>query len=85
MVVRRHHPPILPCRGAKREFGGPGGTWTPYLNAHKPVLNAEYIEDGETTSQFCPADHAAGIYGALFTNALDGSYYQVCWNSQSQP
>ncbi len=65
--------------------GGPGGTWTPYLNAHKPVLNAEYIEDGETTSQFCPADHAAGIYGALFTNALDGSYYQVCWNSQSQP
>jgi Glycoside-hydrolase family GH114 len=62
-----------------------GSTWAPYLNAHKPVLNAEYIEDGETLSKFCPTDHAAGIYGALFTVNLDGSHYQVCWNSQSQP
>jgi hypothetical protein len=36
-------------------------------------------------SKFCPADHIAGIYGALVTNNLDGSYYKVCWNSQSQP
>jgi hypothetical protein len=73
------------CNYYQDPCAGSGGDWNSYLSAHKPVLNAEYIEDGETTSQFCPADHAAGIYGALFTNNLDGSHYQVCWNSQSQP
>jgi hypothetical protein len=60
-----------PCAGA-------GGDATPYLAAHKPVLNAEYTSDGETTSQFCSADISAGITGALFDLNLDGGTYQPC-------
>ncbi|MGH2882115.1 MAG: hypothetical protein ACRDPA_05345, partial [Solirubrobacteraceae bacterium] len=51
---------------------------TPYLAAGKPVLNAEYTQDGETTAKFCPADTAAGIIGALFDVDLDGSTYTPC-------
>jgi hypothetical protein len=46
-----------------------------YLSAGKPVLNAEY---GGSTS-FCAADNAAGIMGALYALALDGSAYQPCF------
>jgi hypothetical protein len=46
-----------------------------YLNAGKPVLNAEY--NGGTA--FCAADNAAGIMGALYSVDLDGSTYQPCW------
>lgn len=60
-----------PCAGA-------GGDATPYLNAGKPVLGAEYTEDGETTAKFCPADTASGIIGALFDVNLDGKTYQPC-------
>jgi hypothetical protein len=57
---------------------GPGGDWDAYLSGGKAVLNAEYAQDGEKTSMFCSSDIAAGITGALFSNALDGSEYQPC-------
>lgn len=60
-----------PCSGA-------GGDATSYLAAHKPVLNAEYTQDGETTAKFCAADTAAGITGALFSVSLSGGTYAPC-------
>ena len=60
-----------PCTGS-------GGDATAYLARHKPVLNAEYTADGETTDEFCSADETAGIVGALFSVDLDGSTYQPC-------
>jgi hypothetical protein len=49
--------------------------YKPYLSVGKPVLNAEY--SGGTS--FCAADNAAGIMGALYALALDGSVYQPCF------
>jgi hypothetical protein len=49
--------------------------YEPYVSAGKPVLNAEY--SGGTS--FCAADNAAGIMGALYALALDGSVYQPCF------
>jgi hypothetical protein len=49
--------------------------YRPYLSAGKPVLNAEY--SGGTS--FCAADNAAGIMGAAYALALDGSIYQPCF------
>ena len=60
-----------PCSGS-------GGDWDAFLAAGKPVLNAEYTSDGETTAKFCQADETAGITGALFDVALDGKTYQPC-------
>jgi hypothetical protein len=51
--------------------------YKPYLSAGKPVLNAEY---NLSTSQFCAADNAAGIMGALYSMNLDGSLYTPCWS-----
>jgi hypothetical protein len=53
--------------------------FAPYLAAGKPVLDAEYTEDGETTAQFCAADESQGIMGALYSLALDGSTYSPCF------
>jgi hypothetical protein len=53
------------------------GSWRPYLRAGKPVLNAEY--DKSLYPGFCKADRRAGIAGALFGLALDGSLYKPCW------
>jgi len=61
-----------PCTGAS----GDGANL--YVSAHKPVLNAEYTEDGESTAKFCSADESAGITGALFNVDLDGKTYQTC-------
>jgi Glycoside-hydrolase family GH114 len=69
---------IEECNYYKDPCAGSGGDATPYLNAGKPVLNAEYAEDRETTSKFCSADIAAGITGALFNVNLDGKTYQPC-------
>ncbi|HVW24257.1 MAG TPA: endo alpha-1,4 polygalactosaminidase [Polyangiaceae bacterium] len=52
----------------------------PYPAAGKPAWNAEYTDDGETTSKFCSADASASIVGALFSLALDGSVFQPCPN-----
>ena len=52
-------------------------SFTAYLSAGKPVLNAEY---NLSTSQFCTADNRAGIMGARFSINLDGSSYQPCWS-----
>ena len=57
---------------------GTGGDADAYLAEHKPVLNAEYTEDGETTAKFCAADTTAGITGALFNVDLDGRTYEPC-------
>jgi hypothetical protein len=67
-----------PCAGRK-------GDWNVYLKAHKPVLNAEYRQDGERASKFCAADRRWGIWGVLFSVNLDGAKtYQPCWNAQNQ-
>lgn len=59
---------------------GPGGDWDAYLRLGKPVLDAEYVQDGESTAKFCPADRRWGIWGALFGVDLSGgSPYGVCW------
>jgi hypothetical protein len=64
---------------------GPGGDWNGYLARHKPVLNAEYRQDGETIAQFCPADRRWGIWGALFGVNLNGDRpYKVCWDANNQ-
>lgn len=55
-------------------------TLAPYVAAGKPVWNAEYTEDGETTSMFCASDVSAGIVGALFSVNLDGSLFLPCTN-----
>jgi hypothetical protein len=52
-------------------------SFTPYLRAGKPVLNAEY---NLSMSQFCPSDNRAGIMGALYNVNLDGTTYQPCWS-----
>ena len=69
---------IEECNHYHDPCAGRGGDATPYLRARKPVLNAEYVEDGETTAQFCAADVAAGISGALFGVDLDGGTYEPC-------
>jgi hypothetical protein len=51
------------------------GNYEPYLAAGKPVLNAEY---SLPTSGFCAADEAAGIMGARYSMALDGSTFEPC-------
>jgi len=53
-------------------------TLAPYIAAHKPVWNAEYTSDGETTSMFCAADVSAKIAGALFDLNLDGMTFEPC-------
>ena len=73
------------CNHYDDPCAGPGGDWNVYLAAGKPVLNAEYVQDGETTAKFCPADDGWGLWGALFNVALNGAAdYQVCWNSANQ-
>jgi hypothetical protein len=52
-------------------------SWQPYLKAGKPVLNAEYQQS--LYPSFCKADARAGIEGALFNLALDGTLYKPCW------
>jgi hypothetical protein len=48
----------------------------PYLVAGKPVLNAEY---NLPTKRFCASDNAAGIMGARFNLALNGTTFKPCW------
>ena len=69
---------IEECNYYRDPCSGSGGDATPYLRAGKPVLNAEYVEDGETPATFCSADVAAGITGALFNVALNGKTYTPC-------
>jgi len=52
-------------------------SYRPYLSAGKPVLNAEY--QSSLYPSFCTADDAAGIMGALYATALDGSVYEPCF------
>jgi hypothetical protein len=48
----------------------------PYLAAGKPVLNAEYKLP---TKRFCASDNAAGIMGARYNLALNGTTFKPCW------
>lgn len=60
---------------------GRGGDWDSYLARGKPVLNAEYTQDGETAAKFCAADDAHRIWGALFSVDLNGAGgYKPCWS-----
>jgi hypothetical protein len=63
---------IEECNHYRDPCAGAGGDATAYLRRGKPVLNAEYTQDGERTGRFCASDVAAGISGALFSVALDG-------------
>jgi hypothetical protein len=47
----------------------------PYLSAGEPVLNAEYRL---SPSRFCAADNAAGMMGAHFNLALNGTTFKAC-------
>jgi hypothetical protein len=47
----------------------------PYLQAGKPVINAEYKLK---TSRFCAADESLGIVGARFNLALNGKRFEPC-------
>lgn len=72
------------CNRYNDPCAGPGGDWNAYLRLGKPVLNAEYVQDGETTRRFCPADRRFGIWGALFSVKLNGpSGYAPCWDRHS--
>jgi hypothetical protein len=51
------------------------GDFKPYLQAGKPVINAEYKLK---TSRFCASDAAAGIVGARFNLALNGKRFEPC-------
>lgn len=52
-------------------------SFKPYRRAGKPILNAEYRRS--SYPGFCAADNRAGIMGALYNLALDGSTYRPCW------
>jgi hypothetical protein len=52
-------------------------SYEPYIQAGKPVLNAEY--ETSLYPAFCSSDNAAGIMGALYSMALDGSLYEPCF------
>jgi len=54
------------------------GTEYWFTQANKAVFNAEYIDDGESTAAFCPADATAHLNGALYDINLDGATYQPC-------
>ena len=47
-----------------------------YLQAGKPVLNAEYRLG---KSRFCAADESPGIMGARLNLALNGRRFEPCW------
>ena len=66
------------CNAQNGPCGGPLGEAAPYLASGKPVLNAEYTQDGQTTANFCSTDTAAGVIGALFDASLNGTTYQAC-------
>jgi hypothetical protein len=51
-------------------------SYEPYLQAGKPVLDAEYRLK---TRKFCAADAALGIMGARLNVALNGRKFQPCW------
>jgi hypothetical protein len=73
------------CNYYEDPCAGQGGDWGPYLASGKPVFNAEYTQEGETTSQFCSADDHWGIWGALFSVDLDGpKFYKVCWDAKNR-
>jgi hypothetical protein len=69
---------IEECNYYNDPCSGSGGDATAYLALGKPVLNAEYTQDSETTAKFCAADIAAGIAGALFDVNLSSGTYQPC-------
>lgn len=54
------------------------GSFTPYLRAGKPVLDAEY--ERALYPGFCAADARGGIMGALYGLDLDGRTYKPCWS-----
>ena len=48
----------------------------PYLEAGKPVLDAEYKLK---RARFCAADEALGLTGARFNLKLNGRRFEPCW------
>jgi hypothetical protein len=50
--------------------------FVPYVEAGKPVLNAEYAWK---KSQFCANDEKLGFMGARFNLALNGNKFETCW------
>ena len=73
------------CNYYKDPCAGPYGDWDAYLAAGKPVLDAEYTQDGETSARFCPVDRTWGIWGALYSVEHNGDKtYRVCWNTKNR-
>jgi hypothetical protein len=50
--------------------------YVPYVEAGKPVLDAEY---SLTKAKFCAKDEALGFMGARFNVALNGNRFEPCW------
>jgi hypothetical protein len=73
------------CNFYRDPCAGSSGDWNRYLAAGKPILDAEYRQDGEKISRFCPSDRKWGIWGALFSVDLNGpGTYKVCWNAANE-
>jgi hypothetical protein len=53
-------------------------SFQPYVNAGKPVLNAEY--QASLYPGFCAGDAKLGMMGALYDVDLDGGTYKPCWS-----
>jgi hypothetical protein len=51
---------------------------SPYVAAHKAVLDVEYSDQGANPSAFCPAVMAAGLSGVEFDTALDAKVRVPC-------
>jgi hypothetical protein len=54
---------------------GECGSYSPYISAGKPVLNAEYTDP----TAYCAANAAQGIRTAQFGPILDGTTFVPCW------
>jgi hypothetical protein len=50
--------------------------YVPYVEAGKPVLNAEYALK---KAKFCSHDEELGFMGARFNVALNGNRFEPCW------
>lgn len=53
--------------------------FTPFVNAHKPVLDLEYVDEGMTLAKFCSKTKALGINAILKRSSGSVDHYRrVC-------
>ena len=54
------------------------GSLQPYATANKPVLEAEYSDQGAKPASYCAAANAANINAVEFDTSLDGAVRVTC-------